>query len=153
MLLAAVVTCGFAIYYNASWVHIGMAVLGGMAGHGLRFLALDAGCRLEVATFLGGLAVGIVSALIARSYKVPFAVIAFAGAVTMMPGLQMYRALGGFLLMAHQTVETERPAVAVMLANASQATLVIGALALGLIVAARITLTLSGGQDMQSASQ
>ena len=150
VVLAAVVTCGFAIYYNATWVQIGMAVLGGMAGHGLRFLALNAGCRLEVATFLGGLAVGIVSALIARSYKVPFAVIAFAGAVTMMPGLQMYRALGGFLLMAHQTAETERPAVAVMLANASQATLVIGALALGLIVADRITLTLSGGQDTQS---
>jgi uncharacterized membrane protein YjjP (DUF1212 family) len=153
MLLAAVVTCGFAIYYNASWVHIGMAVLGGMAGHGLRFLALNAGCRLEVATFLGGLAVGIVSALIVRCYKVPFAVIAFAGAVTMMPGLQMYRALGGFLLMAHQTVDTERTAVAVMLANASQASLVIGALALGLIVAARIMLALSGEQDVQSASQ
>jgi uncharacterized membrane protein YjjP (DUF1212 family) len=145
VVLAAVVTCGFAIYYNATWVQIGMAVVGGMAGHGLRFLALNAGCRLEAATFLGGLAVGIVSALIARSYKVPF-----AGAVTMMPGLQMYRALGGFLLMAHQTAETERPAVAVMLANASQATLVIGALALGLIVADRITLTLSGGQDTQS---
>jgi uncharacterized membrane protein YjjP (DUF1212 family) len=153
MLLAAVVTCGFAIYYNASWVHIGMAVLGGMAGHGLRFLALDAACRLEVATFLGGLAVGFVSALIARSYRVPFAVIAFAGAVTMMPGLQIYRALGGFLLVAHQTAETERPPVGVILANASQATLVIGALALGLIVAARITLILSGGQDTQSASQ
>jgi uncharacterized membrane protein YjjP (DUF1212 family) len=153
MLLAAVVTCGFAIYYNSSWVHIGMAVLGGMAGHGLHFLALDAGCRLEVAAFLGGLAVGFVSALIARSYRVPFAVIAFAGAVTMMPGLQMYRALGGFLLMAHQTAETERPPVAVMLANASQATLVIGALAFGLIVAARMTLVLSGGKDVQSISQ
>ena len=32
-----------------------------MAGHGLRFLALEAGCSLEAATFLGGLAVGVVS--------------------------------------------------------------------------------------------
>ena len=40
VLLAGVVTCGFAMYYNANWSQIGMAVLGGMAGHGVRYVAL-----------------------------------------------------------------------------------------------------------------
>jgi uncharacterized membrane protein YjjB (DUF3815 family) len=137
MLLAGVVTCGFAIFYNAAWRQMGMAAVGGMAGHGLRFLALEAGCRLEVATFLGGLAVGIVSALISRTYKIPFAVIAFAGAVTMMPGLQMYRALGGALQLAQFKTAVEHATIAGALGNASQAGLVVGSLALGLIVAAR----------------
>jgi hypothetical protein len=70
MLLAGVVTCGFAMFYNAAWAQIAMA------------------------------AVGFVSAFIARSHKLPFAVVAFAGAVTMMPDLQMYRALGGSLQLA-----------------------------------------------------
>src|SRR5262249_49114906 len=61
MVLAAVVTCGFAVFYNTSLAPMGMAMVGGMAGHGLRFLALEMGCRLETATFLGGLAVGLVS--------------------------------------------------------------------------------------------
>jgi len=142
MLLAAVVTCGFAMYYNAAWTQIGMAVLGGMAGHGLRFLAMNAGCRLEIATFFGALAVGIVSSLIVRAYKIPFAVIAFAGAVTMMPGLQMYRSLSGVLQLAQPNAEAKQAVVASTLGNAAQASLVIGALALGLIIAERIMLSL-----------
>src|SRR5262249_29694518 len=77
VVLAGVVTCGFAVFYNTAWRHLWMAIMGGMAGHGLRFLALESGCRLEAATFLGGLAVGVISAWIARSRKVPVAVIAF----------------------------------------------------------------------------
>jgi uncharacterized membrane protein YjjB (DUF3815 family) len=139
MLLAGVVTCGFAMFYNAAWSQIGMAVVGGMVGHGLRYLVLEAGYRLEVATFLGAMAVGLVSASIARSYKVPFAVIAFAGAVTMMPGLQMYRALGGAMKLAQFKSAVEQPELAGMLGDASQAFFVAGSLALGLVVAARAT--------------
>ena len=137
ILLAGVVTCGFAMFYNAAWAQIAMAAVGGMAGHGLRYVALDAGFRLEVATFLGGLAVGFVSIFIARSYKIPFAVIAFAGAVTMMPGLQMYRALGGLVQLAQHKSEVELSKIAGTLGDTSQACLVVGSLALGLIVAAR----------------
>src|SRR5262249_41907164 len=100
VVLAGIVTCGFAVFYNTAWLHLGMAILGGMAGHGIRFLALEAGCRLEAATFLGGLAVGVISAWIAQSRKLPVAVISFAGAVTMIPGLSLYRALVGGAQMA-----------------------------------------------------
>jgi uncharacterized membrane protein YjjP (DUF1212 family) len=137
ILLAAVVTCGFAMFYNANWSQIGMAVVGGMIGHGLRYLALNAGCRLDVATFLGCLAVGVVASLNVRAHKVPFAVIAFAGAVTMMPGLQMYRTLGGLLQLARPSSEIDQAAVAATLGNAAQASLAIAAIALGLIVADR----------------
>src|SRR5262249_32856206 len=90
MLLAGIATCGFSVYYNTPWAQVAMAALGGMLGHGLRFLALQVGGTLEAATFLGGLAVGLVSTWIARSANIPVAVIAFAGAVTMMPGVQIY---------------------------------------------------------------
>jgi uncharacterized membrane protein YjjP (DUF1212 family) len=138
MLLAGIVTCGFAVFYNANWTHTGLAMLGGMAGHGTRYIALEMGCRLEAATFLGGFAVGIVAALIARSYKLPFAVVAFAGAVTMMPGLQIYRSLGGALQLARLRSEAELPLIANLSGNAMQSGLVVSALALGLIVAERV---------------
>jgi uncharacterized membrane protein YjjP (DUF1212 family) len=142
VILAGIVTCGFAVFYNAAWGQVAMAAVGGMAGHGLRFLALGAGCSLEAASFLGGLAVGVVSGWMARSNNTPFAVIAFAGAVTMMPGLQIYRALGGSLQLARLTNDADPAAMAVTLGNASQASLVVSGLALGLIVGARIVLTL-----------
>jgi uncharacterized membrane protein YjjB (DUF3815 family) len=146
MALAGIVTCGFAVFYNTAWRQVGMAVVGGMVCHGLRFLALESGYRLETATFLGGLAVGAVSGWMARSGKTPVAVIAFAGAVTLMPGLHIYRALGGALQLARLTTETDPAAMAGTLGNASQACLVVSGLALGLIFGARAVLALGGNR-------
>jgi len=144
MLLAGIVTCGFAISYNTPWRQIGMAAVGGMVGHGLRFLALEAGERLEAATFLGSLAVGVISTWIARTGKTPIAVIAFAGAVTMMPGLHIYRALAGALDLARQGARADAVVVAATLGSAFQACLVVSGLVLGLLVGVRTVLALAG---------
>jgi uncharacterized membrane protein YjjP (DUF1212 family) len=147
MLLAGIVTCGFAVLYNTPWSQVALAALAGMVGHGLRFLALEAGSTLEAATLLGGLAVGVVSAWIARSNKTPVAIIAFAGAVTMMPGWQLYRALGGALQLARIRGETDLPSIAETLGDASQAALVVSALALGVIVGSRIVSAVLGERE------
>jgi len=142
MLLAGIVTCGFAVAFNTPWRHVGLAALGGMAGHGLRFLALNADWRPEVATFLGGLTVGVVSGWMTRSGKTPVAVIAFAGAVTMMPGLDIYQSLGGAMQLARTTDETAPAVVARTLGNASQAGLQVSGLAIGVILGVRAVLAL-----------
>jgi uncharacterized membrane protein YjjP (DUF1212 family) len=144
VVLAGIVTCGFALFYNTAWLQIGMAVVGGMAGHGLRFLALEAGCRLEAATFLGGVAVGVISAWIARSRRLPVAVIAFAGAVTMIPGLSLYRALVGIIKLGRMAGTADAGTVAETLGYAMQGSLVVSGLALGLILGSRGVLALAG---------
>jgi uncharacterized membrane protein YjjP (DUF1212 family) len=151
IILAGIVTIGFAVFYNTAWPQVGLTAVGGMIGHGLRYLALEAGCRLEGATFLGALVVGIVSARIARSNKVPVAVISFAGAVTMMPGVQIYRAFGGSLQLARLQNAAEPTTVAGTLGYASQACLVVAALALGLVVAARIATMLAGKEEINQS--
>lgn len=156
VVLAGLVTCGFAVFYNTAWAQVGLAAVGGMAGHGLRFLALEAGCRLEVATFLGALAVGVVSAWMSCAQefgKTPVAVIAFAGAVTMMPGLHIYRALAGALQLARQTNETNPAAMAATLGNALQGCLVVSGLALGLILGAKAVLALVGHAPHEQEAQ
>jgi uncharacterized membrane protein YjjP (DUF1212 family) len=147
LVLAGIVTCGFAVFYNTAWPHLWMAILGGMTGHGLRFVALEAGCRLEAATFLGGLAVGVISAWIARSSKLPVAVISFAGAVTMIPGLSLYRALVGAVQLARLADTADAETVAGTLGNAMQGILVVSGLALGLILGARAVQALAGETD------
>jgi uncharacterized membrane protein YjjP (DUF1212 family) len=146
--LAGIVTCGFAVFYNTAWRQLWMAILGGMTGHGLRFITLEAGCRLEAATFLGGLAVGVISAWIARSRKLPVAVISFAGAVTMIPGLSLYRALVGAVQLARLAGAADAETVAGALGNAMQGILVVSGLALGLILGARAVLALAGERDL-----
>jgi uncharacterized membrane protein YjjP (DUF1212 family) len=153
VVLAGVATCGFAVFYNTAWRHLWMAILGGMTGHGLRFLALEAGCQLEVATFLGGLAVGVISAWFARSRNLPVAVIAFAGAVTMIPGLSLYRALVGALQLARLAGAADTGTMDGTLGNALQASLVVGALALGLILGTRAVLALASESDSPMGSR
>jgi uncharacterized membrane protein YjjP (DUF1212 family) len=152
MLLAGVVACGFAVFYNTPWRHLWMATAAGMAGHGLRFLALEMGCRLEAATFLGGLTVGVLSAWMARSSKTPVAVLAFAGAVTMIPGLSLYRALAGALQLARQPELADPGTVAGALGNALQGGLVVSGLALGLVLGARAVLALAGLRPPEKAN-
>jgi uncharacterized membrane protein YjjB (DUF3815 family) len=137
MALAGIVTCGFAVFYNTAWRHLWMAAVGGMAAHGLRFLALEAGWTVQLATFLGGLTVGILSAWMARFSKTPIAVIAFAGAVTMIPGLSLYRALAGALQLARQPDLIDPVTVSGTLGYALNGCLVSGVLALGLLLGAR----------------
>jgi len=151
MLLAGVVTCGFAVFYNTAWAQVGLAAVGGMAGHGLRFLALEADWSLEAASVLGGLAVGGVSAWIARSNRTPVAVLAFAGAVTMIPGLQIYRALGGTLHLARLGPVADMPTIATTLGNALNACLVVGAQVLGLVFAARAVLALPAERESRAS--
>jgi uncharacterized membrane protein YjjP (DUF1212 family) len=147
VILAGIVTCGFAVFYNTPWRQLGSVAVGGMAGHGLRFLLLEAGCGLEAATFLGGLTVGALSALMARSIKAPFAVVAFAGAVTMIPGLSLYSALGGAFRMARFPDLADPVTVAGTLSHALQGVLVVSGLGLGLILGARTVLALARKED------
>jgi uncharacterized membrane protein YjjB (DUF3815 family) len=135
--LAGIATCGFAVFYNTAWPQLGVAALPGMIGHGLRFLALRADWGIVAATFFGGLAVGYTSGLIARRNQVPVAVLAFAGAVTMIPGLSAYRALAGALRLARLTDRADASAAAEVLSHSVEACLAVGALTLGLIVGAR----------------
>jgi uncharacterized membrane protein YjjB (DUF3815 family) len=141
MLLAGLVASGFAAYYNTTWRQLGMTAACAMIGHGLRYLVLEAGCRLDAATFLGGLAVGCVSASLARVARTPVAVVAFAAAVTMVPGLSMYQALAGALKLARPAGDAVDPGVvAVTLGKGFEAGLAVGALTLGLILGTRLVL-------------
>jgi uncharacterized membrane protein YjjP (DUF1212 family) len=142
--LAGVATCGFAVFYNTAWRQLGTAALPGMIGHGLRFVALQARLELVTATFLGALAVGVIAAVIARWHRVPVAALAFAGAVTMIPGLSLYRAFGGALRLARLPERADAGAATAALSHSIQACLVVGGLTLGLIVGARAVFALAG---------
>jgi uncharacterized membrane protein YjjP (DUF1212 family) len=144
VVLAGIATCGFAVFYNTPWRQLWMAAPGGMAGHGLRFLALEAGVRPEVAAFLGGLTIGAFSAWMGNRIRSPVAVIAFSGAVTMIPGLSLYRALGGAVQLAGLAADAPAALVARTLGHACQGCLVVCGLGLGLVVGARVLLALCG---------
>jgi uncharacterized membrane protein YjjB (DUF3815 family) len=133
MLLAGIATGGFAVLFNTPLRHLSLTVVGGMVGHGLHYLALEAGCRLEAATLLGGALVGAIAAWKPWSGRAPVAAIAFAGAVTMIPGATLYRALGGALQIARGSGDGEQALVAETLGQLCHGLLVVAGLGLGLV--------------------
>lgn len=141
LVLAGLVACGFAVFYNATWRQVGMAVVGGMAGNGLRDVALDARVPIDAATFLGGLTVGVASAAMARHVRTPVAIVAFAGAVTMMPGTYMYQALGGLLRLAR--LDPDPAVTAEFSTNLARAFVLVTGLTLGLVLGARGTMAVN----------
>src|SRR5690606_37809978 len=78
-----------------------------------------------------------VSAWMARYVRTPVAIVAFAGAVTMMPGPLMYQSLGGMLRMARDDHAADAVAAVDLFAKIGQVGIINGGLAVGLIIGAR----------------
>src|SRR5688572_25869382 len=57
-----------------------------MTGHGIRFAALEQGASQAIATLCACLAIGIMAGIAADRRRLPFAAVAFAAAVPMLPG-------------------------------------------------------------------
>jgi uncharacterized membrane protein YjjB (DUF3815 family) len=129
--LAGMAACGFAAAYNAPWRVLWISVVCGMTGHGIRFTGLEQGASQAVATLCACLAIGIIAGIAADRRRLPFAAVAFAAAVPMMPGAAIYEAIAGGIRLTHRSPD---PALAAWtLAALFTAALVIVAMTAGLL--------------------
>jgi uncharacterized membrane protein YjjB (DUF3815 family) len=155
VVLAGLVTCGFAVFYNTAWAQVGLAAVGGMAGHGLRFLALEAGCRLKWQRFwmpCGGRRLGL-DVLCARVRQDARRGDCIRRRRDYDAGVAHLSPLAGALQLARLTNETDPAAMAGTLGNAVQACLVVSGLALGLVLGARAVLALVGHAPHKQEAQ
>jgi uncharacterized membrane protein YjjP (DUF1212 family) len=136
VVLAAVASCGFGAFYNSPWRVLWISIFCGMAGHGVRFLLLDSGVSLPGATLLACITIGVIASVAVNRFRLPFSSVAFAGAVPMMPGTLIYRSIAGAarLSLPGNVADPELAAGAV--SQLMQATLVVGAMAAGLLLGA-----------------
>lgn len=136
ILLAGVAACGFGAFYNAPWRVLWTSIICGMVGHGIRYLCLEAGMHLEIATFYACVAIGAMAIRWVSSMRIPFAAVAFAGAVPMMPGVLMFRAIGGAMDISFAGTDASLGLVSSTLANMFKAGFVVGAMGMGLLAGA-----------------
>jgi uncharacterized membrane protein YjjP (DUF1212 family) len=135
MALAGVAAAGFGALYNAPWRLLWVSVVCGMVGHGFRYVALDA-LGVEIATLVACLCIGVIANLAAERLRLPFAPVAFAGAVPMMPGIFMYQSIAGAMRLAAAGPTADPAIAAATLALAFKSVFVVGAMTLGLLVGA-----------------
>ena len=137
MALAGVAACAFGAFYNAPWRVLWVSILCGMVGHGLRYVGLDH-LGIAVATLFGCLAIGLIANTAAIRMRLPFSALAFAGAVPMMPGVFIYQSMAGAMRLAAAGPAADPALAAATLALSFKSVFVVGAMALGLMVGARL---------------
>jgi len=137
VVLAGVAACGFAVFYNAPWRFVWVSIVCGMAGHGVRYVSLEY-LGIEIATLFASLAIGLIAGAAADRLRLPFSSVAFAGAVPMMPGVLIYQSFGGAMRLSSAGAAAEPALAAATLALFLKSFFVVGAMALGLLVGARV---------------
>ena len=138
VLLAGMASCGFGAFYNAPWRVLWISILAGMIGHGIRYVCMNHGVSQEIATLFACFAIGAISNVAVEKLRLPFAAVAFAGAVPMMPGVFIYQGIGNAMQLSKAGIHAD-PALAVAtLAYFAKACFVIGAMGLGLLLGARL---------------
>ncbi len=79
--------CGLAILYNGTWRNVLYVGVIALIGNELRLLLYDSGVPLPLATFLGGLAVGLTASISGRWIREARVALTVPAAVMMVPGL------------------------------------------------------------------
>lgn len=136
VVLAGVASCGFGAFFNAPWRVLWTSIACGMVGHGIRYLCLNHGMSLEIAALFACAAIGFMAIRWVASRRIPFAAVAFAGAVPMMPGVAMFRSIGGAMDIAAAGGAAPASLVAETLANFFNASFIVGAMGMGLLTGA-----------------
>lgn len=138
VVLAGIAACSFGAFYNAPWRVLWASILCGMVGHGIRYLSLHNGISLEVSTLFACLAIGVIASFAVERLRAPFATIAFAGAVPMMPGVLMFQGIAGAMQISFAGQAAALPLLAETLANLFKAGFVVGAMGMGLLIGSRV---------------
>lgn len=140
VLLAGVASCAFGAFYNAPWRVLWTSILCGMVGHGIRYVCMDMnGMPQEISTLLACIAIGLMASRWVVSMRIPFAAVAFAGAVPMMPGVLMYLSIGGAMEIALAGGGAPASLVASTLANIFKSAFIVGSMGMGLLVGAWVS--------------
>jgi uncharacterized membrane protein YjjP (DUF1212 family) len=135
--LAGVAACGFGAFYNAPWRVLWVSILCGVFGHGLRYLCLDY-MGVVMSTLLACLAIGLMANVAANRLHLPFSAVAFAGAVPMMPGVFIYQSIAGAMRLSAGGTSADPAIAAATLALSFKSVFVVGAIAIGLLIGARL---------------
>ncbi|SNS67234.1 Uncharacterized membrane protein YjjP, DUF1212 family [Micrococcales bacterium KH10] len=129
LVASALAAFGFAILFNSPLVLAFSAAIIGAIANVVRIELYDAGMIAQGAAAVGGLLVGLLANIIAPRISMPRLTLCVPAVVIMVPGAAVYRAI--YYLNDGQTIEA--------LAWGVQATFVVLALAIGLMLARMVT--------------
>ncbi|CAM3061076.1 Protein of uncharacterised function (DUF1212) [Legionella steigerwaltii] len=102
MISAGIAIIAYSIFFSTPLKLIVWPMIIGVLAHMLRWQALVSfGASIATASFLACLLVGIVLTLVAYKQRMPFAALAFAAVVSMVPGVYLFRMTSGMVALTN----------------------------------------------------
>jgi uncharacterized membrane protein YjjP (DUF1212 family) len=132
---AGVAVAAFGTFFSMPWRFLPLPIVVGMMAHALRWLAIElGGVNVEVGALIACTFVGVVMTFATRRFHLPFAGVAFASVVSLMPGVLLFRMAGGVVELVNLGAKAPHELIAQILTDGATSFLVVMAMAVGLIV-------------------
>jgi uncharacterized membrane protein YjjP (DUF1212 family) len=135
VLAAGVAVASYGTFFSMPTRMLPVPIVVGMLAHGARWLALSyVGAGVEGAALLACLVVGLLITPAADRLRMPFAAVAFAAVVSLIPGVYVFRMAEGFILLMKQGPAASPAVLAATAADGTTAFLITLAMAFGLLL-------------------
>ena len=131
---AGVAVAAYGTFFAMPWRSLPIPIAIGMLAHAIRWVTISLlGGKVETAAFAACLLVGVVITPIANRLRLPFAALAFASVVSLIPGVFLFRMGGGLVELAMPATKASPDLLLSTVADGMTAALIILAITTGLI--------------------
>lgn len=148
---AGIAVAAFGAFFSLPWRVLIAPILVGMICHASRWLILENGGGVVLGAFVACLIAGIMTAILARYLKLPFAALAFSAVVSMMPGIFVFKLASGLIDVYLAGSSATLPMLTSVVSNGTATFLIVMAMTFGLIVPKMLIDGWLGARDKKSA--
>jgi uncharacterized membrane protein YjjP (DUF1212 family) len=135
VIAAGIAVAAYGTFFAMPWRMLPIPILIGMLAHACRWEAISvAGASAETGALVGCLLVGIIITPIADRMRLPFAGLAFASVVSLIPGVFLFRMAGGMVELVTLGPQASQELLVQVVADGTTAVLIILGMSFGLIV-------------------
>ena len=135
VIAAGVAVAAYGTFFAMPWRMLPIPILIGMLAHASRWGAISvAGASVETGALVACLVVGTIITPIADRLRLPFAGLAFASVVSLIPGVFLFRMAGGFVALIALGGKASPDLLVGAIADGTTAILIILAMTFGLIL-------------------
>jgi len=131
---AGLAVAAFGAFFSLPWRILIAPILVGMICHASRWLIMENGGGVVLGAFVACLIAGIITAMLARYLKLPFAALAFSAVVSMMPGIFVFKLASGLIEVYLAGDSATLPMLTSVVSNGTATFLIVMAMTFGLIV-------------------
>jgi uncharacterized membrane protein YjjB (DUF3815 family) len=135
LIAAGIAVAAYGTFFAMPWRVLPIPILIGMLAHASRWEAISvAGASPETGALVACLVVGVIMTPIADHMRLPFAGLAFASVVSLIPGVYLFRMAGGMVDLVTLGPQAPQELLVHVVADGTTAILIILAMSFGLIL-------------------